>query len=217
MTRTTNARIAGVAFLLYIAAAFPAMVISSRATAGSDIATRLATMAQHAFDVRLAAVLSMIGCFCALVLAVTLYAITRVQDPDLAMMGLTCRVAEGVTGGSGLAATLALLASVNAAGSEALGAFVFADTVFVAATFFAVGSTLFSWLLLRGRMVPAWLALVGVVGSAVVAVAMPLETLHVLSGSVAQFTWAPVAVFEVVVAGWFIIKGVPEVGVVHAR
>jgi len=217
MTRTTNARIAGVAFLLYIAAAFPAMVISSRATAGSDIATRLATMAQHAFDVRLAAVLSLIGCFCALVLGVTLYAITRVQDRDLAMIGLTCRVAEGVTGGSGLAATLALLASVNAAGSEALGAFVFADTVFVAATFFAVGSTLFSWLLLRGRMVPAWLALVGVVGSALVALAMPLEMLHVLSGSVAQLTWAPVAVFEVVVAGWFIIKGVPEIGVAHAR
>jgi hypothetical protein len=217
MTRTTNARIAGVAFLLYIAAAFPAMVISSRATAGSDIATRLATMAQHAFDVRLAAVLSLIGCFCALVLGVTLYAITRVQDRDLAMIGLACRVAEGVTGGTGLAATLALLSSVNAAGSEALGAFVFADTVFVAATFFAVGSTIFSWLLLRGRMVPTWLALVGVVGSAVVAVAMPLETLHVLSSSVAQLTWAPVAVFEVVVAAWFIIKGVPEIGVAHAR
>ena len=158
MTRRTNARLAGIAYLVYIAAAYPAMVISSRATAGSDTATRLATMAQHAFDVRLAAVLSLIGCFCALVLAVTLYAITRSQDRDLAMIGLTCRVAEGVTGGSGLGAMLALLSSVNAAGSEALGAFVFADTIFVAATFFAVGSTIFSWLLLKGRMVPLWLA-----------------------------------------------------------
>ena len=174
-------------------------------------------MAHHAFDVRLAAVLSLVGCFCALVLAVTLYAITRVQDPDLAMIGLTCRVAEGVTGGTGLAATLALLSSVNAVGSEALGAFVLADTVFVGATFFAVGSTIFSWLLLRGRMVPAWLATVGVVGSALVAVAMPLQTLRVLSSSVAQLTWAPVAVFEVVVAIWFIVKGVPETEVAYAR
>ena len=217
MTRRMNARVAGVAYLLYIAVAFPAMVISSRATAGSDIAARLATMAQHAFDVRLAAVLSLIGCFCALVLAVTLYAITRVQDRDLAMIGLTCRVAEGVTGGTGLAATLALLSSLNAAGSEALGAFVFADTVFVAATFFAVGSTIFSWLLLRGRMVPAWLAWVGVVGSALAALAMPLEALHLLRSAAAQLVWAPVAVFEVVVALWFIVKGVRELEVAHAQ
>lgn len=207
MTRTTNARIAGVAFLLYIAAAFPAMVISSRATAGSDIATRLATMAQHAFDVRLAAVLSLIGCFCALVLGVTLYAITRVQDRDLAMIGLACRVAEGVTGGTGLAATLALLSSVNAAGSEALGAFVFADTVFVAATFFAVGSTIFSWLLLRGRMVPVWLAGLGVVASAVVALGLPLQLMELLPGLVTQLMWLPVAVFELVLAAWLIVKG----------
>jgi hypothetical protein len=217
MTRRMNARVAGVAYLLYIGVAFPAMVISSRATAGSDIAARLATMAQHAFYVRLAAVLSLIGCFCALVLAVTLYAITRVQDRDLAMIGLTCRVAEGVTGGTGLAATLALLSSLNAAGSEALGAFVYADTVFVAATFFAVGSTIFSWLLLRGRMIPAWLAWVGVVGSALAALAMPLEALHLLRSAAAQLVWAPVAVFEVVVALWFIVKGVRELEVAHAQ
>ena len=40
-----NARLAGIAYLLYIAAAFPAMVISGRATAGSDLAARLATRA----------------------------------------------------------------------------------------------------------------------------------------------------------------------------
>src|SRR5436190_14313685 len=226
MTRTTNARLAGIAYLVYIAAAFPAMVISNRATAGDTIAVRLANMAQHAFDVRLAAVLSLVGCFCALVLAVTLYAITRVQDRDLAMLGLTCRVAEGVTGGTGLAATLALLSIVTATGAsnapdvpatQTLAAFLFADTVFIAATFFAVGSTIFSWLLLRGRMVPAWLAGLGVAGSALAAVAMVLEALHVLSSSIAQLTWAPVAVFEVVVAVWFIVKGVrdPELAHVH--
>ena len=226
MTRTTNARLAGIAYLVYIAAAFPAMVISNRATAGDTIAVRLANMAQHAFDVRLAAVLSLVGCFCALVLAVTLYAITRVQDRDLAMLGLTCRVAEGVTGGTGLAATLALLSIVTATGAsnapdvpatQTLAAFLFADTVFIAATFFAVGSTIFSWLLLRGRMVPAWLAGLGVAGSALAAVAMVLEALHVLSSSIAQLTWAPVAVFEVVVAVWFIVKGVRDPDMAHVR
>lgn len=81
MTRTTNARIAGIAYLLYIAAAFPAMMISQRATVGPDIAGRLANMAQHAFDVRLAAVLTLIGCFCALLLGVTL---NGVPDAEVA-------------------------------------------------------------------------------------------------------------------------------------
>jgi hypothetical protein len=225
MTRSTNARLAGIAYLLYIAAAFPAMVISRRATAGADIAARLANMAQHAFDVRLAAVLTLIGCFCALVLAVTLYAVTRVQDRDLAMIALTCRVAEGVTGGTGIAATLALLAIVTGAASstadapavQTLASFIFADTILVAATFFAVGSTIFSWLLLRGRMVPTWLAWIGVVGSALAAVAMPLQALGVLSDSIAQLTWAPVGIFEILVSIWFLIKGVPETEVARAQ
>src|SRR6266487_1208082 len=51
----------------------------------------------------------MVGGFFALVLAVTLYAITRDQDRDLAMLGLTCRVAEGVIGAASLLAFLFFL------------------------------------------------------------------------------------------------------------
>jgi hypothetical protein len=58
MTRTSNARLAGFAFLFYIAVAFPAMVLMSRATSGDGIPAKLASVAQHASDVRLAAVLS---------------------------------------------------------------------------------------------------------------------------------------------------------------
>ena len=67
-------------------------------------------------------------------LGVTLYAITREQDPDLAMMALACRVVEAVPGEGTI--------------------------------FFAAGSLIFSWLLLRGRMIPAGLAWLGVIGSA---------------------------------------------------
>ena len=163
MTRRTNARIAGIAYLLYIAVAYPSMVLSNRATSGEGMAAKLANMALHATEVRLAAVLSLIGCFCALVLAVTLYAITRDQDHDLAMLGLTCRVAEGITGAASIPVTLGLLAIATAAGTDApdpgaaraVGAFVLNQSWFIAATFFAVGSTLFSGLLLRARMVPS--------------------------------------------------------------
>ena len=215
MTRKTNARLAGIAYLLYIAAAFPAMLLSNRATSGDGMTAKLASLALHATDVRLTAVLSLIGCCCALVLAVTLYAITREQDRDLAMLGLTCRVAEGITGAASIPTTLGLLALATAAGTNtpdpraagAIGAFVLAQPWLIGAIFFAVGSTIFSWLLLRGRMVPVWLAGLGVVSSAVVALALPLQLMEVLPDLVAQLIWLPVAVFELVLAVWLIAKG----------
>jgi len=192
------------------------MVLSNRVTSGDGMAAKLANMAAHAPDVRLAAVLSLIGCFCALVLGVTLYAVTRDQDRDLAMLGLMCRVAEGITGAGSIPATLGLLSIATAAGSSApdpaaagaLGAFVLNQSWFIAATFFAVGSTLFSWLLLRGRMVPMWLAALGVIGSAVVTIGLPLQVMELLPELVTRLMWMPILVFELVVAVWLIVKGV---------
>ena len=72
--------------------------MSNRATGAEGTAAKLAGIAGHASEVRAAIVLEMLGCFCALLLAVTLYSITRDQDADLAMLALTFRVAEGVIG-----------------------------------------------------------------------------------------------------------------------
>ena len=224
MTSRINARLAGIAYLLYIAADFPSMVLNARATSGDDMAAKLANMAVHATDVRLAALLSLVGCFCALVLAVTLYAITGEQDRDLAMLGLTCRVAEGVVGGASIPTTLGLLSIATAVGANApdpaaagaVGAFVLNQTWLIGATFFAVGSTIFSWLLLRGRIVPQWLAALGVIGSVVVAIGLPLQVMDLLPGLVTQLMWIPVAVFEIVVAVSIIFKGVSSQGVAPA-
>ena len=216
MTRRTNATIAGIAYLLYIAVAYPSMVLSSRATSGDGMAAKLANMAVHATDVRLTTVLSLIGAICALVLAVTLYALTREQDRDLAMLGLTCRVAEGAIGAASIPTTLGLLAIATASGTSApdpaaagvLGTFVLSQSWLIGAAFFAVGSTLFSWLLLRGRMVPVWLGGLGVIASGVVSIGLPLQVMEVLPGLVTQLMWIPVAVFELVLAVWLIVKGV---------
>jgi uncharacterized protein DUF4386 len=216
MTRTTNARLAGFTFLFYIAVAFPSMVLFNRATSGAGLPAKLAGIAQHATDLRLAVVLSLGGCFSALVLAVTLYAITRDEDPDLALLGLTCRVGEGLIGAASIPATVALLQLATATGpqapdsaaTQALAAFVLEQTPLVSALFFAVGSTLFSWLFLRRRMIPVPLARLGVVGSALLVVGLPLQLAGLLSGPVTQLMWVPVAMFELTLGPWLLIKGV---------
>src|SRR5882672_5845067 len=175
MTRMTNARVAGFTFLFYIAVGITAMVVSGKAMQGPDLASKLTSISQHASQVQLAAMLNLLTCFCALVLGVTLYALTRDEDPDLAMLGLTCRVAEGVVGGVAIQRSLGLLwlataAGANGAGTEAsrvLGEFLMGQrwSFVIGAMFFAVGSTLFCWLLLRGRMIPIALAWLGVLAS----------------------------------------------------
>jgi uncharacterized protein DUF4386 len=216
MTRTTNARIAGFTFLLYIAAGITSLVVFGRATSGEGIAAKLAGIAQHPTDVGVVVVLDLLQCFSALVLAVTLYAITRDEDRDLAMLALTCRVGEGVIAASSIPRTLALVwlattSGINAldtGAAHALGAYLLRGDVAVAATFFAVGSTLFSYLLLRGRMIPIPLAWLGVAASILLVVGLPLQAAGFLSGPITSVMWLPMLAFEVPLGLWLIIKGV---------
>jgi hypothetical protein len=141
-------------------------------------------------------VLSLLTSLSALVLGVTLYMITREQGPALAMLALTCRVLE----------------AVGTSGEES-------------AIFFAVGSTLFSWLLLRGRLIPIALAWLGVFASVLLVVILPLQLVGLFGGptnwsaSVTWLVWLPMLVFEVVLALWLLIKGVarPAPNVAPAR
>jgi hypothetical protein len=219
MTRRTNARVAGITYLLYIAVAFPAMVLLGKATSANGIAAKLAGIAQHAADVRVVVALSMLSGFAALVLAVTLWAITRDEDPDLAMLGLTCRVCEGVMGGVSTLVTLGLLWLGTASGADAgdaatkqvlAGLLLKMDswTTTIGATFFVVGSTIFSWLLLRGRIVPVPLAGLGIFASIVVVVGLPAQLLGLVIGQTGDLLmWLPMLAFEVTLALWLIIKG----------
>jgi hypothetical protein len=164
MTRRTNATVAGFTFLIYIVAGIMSLALASRA--------------------QVTAVLTLVTSFSALVLGVTLYALTRDVDPDLALLALLCRVIESIPGHGG------------------------------GAIYFAVGSTLFCWLLSRGRMIPVTLAWVGVVASALLVILLVLRTAGLFgpgtnwSSSLTWLTWLPMLVFELTLAAWLIIKGV---------
>ena len=220
MTRATNARLAGLTFLIYIAVGITSMVLTARATGGDGVAAQLATIAQHATDVRLTILFTLVMNLSALVLAVTLYAITREQDRDLALLGMTCRIAEGIAG-MDVSGTLGLLWLATAAdapaldgsGASALGAFFLkmGQTMGASATFFALGSTIFSWLLLRGRMIPLPLAWLGVMASVLLVVCCPLVLAGLVAGPITTYMWLPMLAFEVVLAFWLIFKGAASI------
>ena len=216
MTRTTNARIAGFTFLAYIAAGITSMILFRQATSGEGVAAKLVSLGEHVTTVGVLVLLGLVQCFSAVVLAVTLYAITRDQDGDLAMLGLVCRVCEGVIGAVSIRATLTLLWLATTRGGDApstpaahaLAAYLFRDDVALPATFFAVGSTAFTYLFLRGRMIPVPLAWLGVIASVVLVVALPLRLAGWLDGTVATVIWLPMLAFEVPLGVWLLTKGV---------
>lgn len=162
-SRLIYARVAGFTFLFYIAAGITSLALGSQSQAAD--------------------VLALLQSFSALVLGVTLYALTYRQEPVLAMLALTCRLVEAIQYGE-------------------------------SAIFFSVGSLLFSWLLLRGRMIPIALAWLGVIASALLVVILPLQLAGLFGGmmswsvSLTWLIWLPMLVFEVVLALWLLIKGV---------
>ena len=219
MTRTTNARIAGVTYLFYAAIGICIELLMHQARGvGGDAAT-LARIGQYATNVRLSILIAVLECLSAFVLAVTLYGITRDEDQELAMLGLICRVAEGLLGSlNNIPGYLGLL-WLTGVGTDvpdiptanALRAFLLMPGPMAprGAIFFAVGTLIFSYLLLRGRMVPVSIAWLGVFASGLLVVLLPLQLAGFSTGPLTgYYQWLPALVFQVVLALWLLIKGV---------
>ncbi len=217
MTLRANARIAGLAFLLNFVTGIGRAVLWSQVSAGNGTALKLANIAQHATLVRTTALLVLLEFLYQAVLAVTLYALTRDEDRDLALLGAGCRLTEGMiaaiaTGGRLdllAAATMSLTATgADAVAARALGAQLLAGSPGPAALCFALSNLIFASLFLRARSIPAWLAGLGVVASILCLVEVALQMLGVLNGIAALVPWIPMALFEVILALWLLIKGV---------
>jgi hypothetical protein len=103
-------------------------------------------------------------------------------------------------------------AAPDVAAANAMGALLLKVqgwSVTVGATVFAVGSTLYSYLFLRARSIPTWLARLGILSSVLLVVTVPLAGLGLIKGAMAGFfTWLPILVFELTLALWLLIKGV---------
>lgn len=213
MTVQRNARLAGLILLLYIATGVVSMIVSGRAIGAGNAAQKLASIAQHASLMRVNVLLTLLQFVYGLILAVTLYALTRDEDRELAMIAMFCRLTEGVIAALSAVRLLALLsiAATPDAPTIALGGLLLkmgGSFALIAATCFALGSTLFSWLFLRARSIPKPLAWLGVLASLLLVVLLPAQLTGVIKGQITNIMWLPMLVFEVVLAFWLMIKGV---------
>lgn len=213
MTRTTNARLAGFTFLFYIGAGIAALVLFRRASAGDGVEERLASLAQHPLLTGGTLLLDLAQCFAALILGVTLYALTRDVDRDLALLALAARFAEGMVVAAGIAKTRTLLwiataglGAPSGAAAQPLAASLFHGDPTLAAILFAAGSTLFCWLFLAGRWVPRSLAWLGLVASLLLLAGLPLQLAGWVRTPWMMMLWLPMLAFEVPFALWLLLR-----------
>jgi hypothetical protein len=216
MTRTTNARIAGVTFILYIVVGMTSIYLSTLMTGGSEeTSAKLSAIISNRSLAQLNIILTLLSAAFALVLAVTIYGLTFDIDRELAILALCCRVAEGVII---VMATLLLIATLSIANSAGTGVgadpayLALAETIFhvegytglLAGLCFATGSTTYCYLLLRSHRMTAWMAWLGLFSSAILVVLLPLRIAGVVQGPLVTIMWLPMLVFELVFSFWLL-------------
>jgi hypothetical protein len=219
--RQRYARVAGFTFLLYIAVALAESMLFDSAVGSGIASAKLAHAQANALMLRTAAVLSLIAVLCALVLGVALFVVTRDYDFHLALFGLAGRLAEGVMGIVYALPALGFISAVQAtngvepgAEAEIVVAMLLAvrhDAVIFSATCFAAGSAAFSVLLLWGRAIPNALGLLGLLASAGLLIALPIQLAVDARGPATLLIWLPMLAFELVLAVWLLVRGVEPV------
>lgn len=216
-TATRQERGAAVAVgVLYIVATLAGVVAGSIGAPTQPVA-----MADDRGSVLGSALAMTVMAFAVIGVAVMLYPILVSDAASTVRRGmatgyLASRIAEGTLFLVGVVVVLAMLtlaedAGARAAGGEGLGTALQAVneySVILGQTAFGVGALLVYWLLYVSGRVPAWLALWGLVAAPLFLVSgATLPFTHDSSSTVSTVLYAPLAVQEMAMAVWLIVRG----------
>jgi hypothetical protein len=224
MTRPVVARLAGATLLLYIAVKVASSILSEGSIGGGPAAGRLAAVAANASDLRIATVLALADCVCALVLAVLLCFYTRRGHPELSTLVLAGRAGEAVFFGAYALGIIALvfIAEASTQATRDTDALLVVAIIrstrhatLVASFFFAIGSAAFAWVLMRARLAPRPLAALGLVGSLVPIMGMPLQIIGATRGFNTGLLWVLMFLFEIALGLWLLASGGRDPDLAH--
>jgi hypothetical protein len=220
------ARVAGFMFLFLIATVIASSVLIG-GVEGDEISTTLRNVSDESFRVRLGVLFLIVGGISTLILAVALYAVTKHEDQNLSILALSCRAVEAGLYAIGIINALTLLSlseqATTASAGEPTAAYTLGDIVSdvnawgtnVGAAFFAVGSLLYSYLLLKARSIPVALSVLGVIASLILIVGVPVQTAagQATTEGTAAVIWIPMIIFEISTGLWLFVTGAnaPEV------
>jgi hypothetical protein len=162
----------------------------------------------------------LVGSVFTVLLAMGLYGTLKRIGKNLALLALLFRLVEAALFGVQSIANFVVLGLYD--GSDSMNAFdakqlavltnlssAAGSTGFdVAAIFFSIGSILFFYLFLKSNYIPKALSALGLVGSVLVTMVCFASLVLPQYAGALQFGWLPVAISEILVGLWLLIKGI---------
>lgn len=179
---------------------------------------------EHATQIALGALMELILVVSVIGTATTMYPILKKYNETIALWHISFRFLEGVIITIGIISVLSLLTlsqnfvaevPVDASSYQASGILLIAihDWTFMLGPLFMLGinTIMYSYIFYKTKLVPRTLAILGMFGAMFVFI----SALLVLFGVVEQLSaWGilavPVAAFEMILAGWLLVKGFDE-------
>lgn len=213
------ATLVGVLFISATVSAILGLLLYEPILTGPDYLT---TGAAHQAQVALGALMELILVCTAIGTAIVLFPVLRPYGERVALGHLCFRFLEAVAITVGIVAILSLLtlskayvaaSAPDAAAYAAVGALLHAvyrwTSVLGPLFFLGVNTLLYNSLLYKSRLVPRWLAVWGLTGAILVfgAALVVLFGIAIQLSPPALLMIMPIAVFEMVLAGWLIAKG----------
>ena len=209
-----TAVLVGVLFLLSTATFIVSNVLMTPILGSHNL---LAAVAAHAQLMIAATLIALIEGTATAGLAVALYPILKRQHPALALGYAGARIVELAIAAVGFGLGGLLLVSLgatatNGASSETLGTLLVALrhwTLMLVYLYTAIGGLMLSYMLLRNRLVPRWLAVLGLIGYPALLLAAVLDMLGIVDtvAGLGLVGLVPGGLFEFLLPIWLFAKG----------
>lgn len=215
------AKIVGVLFFVAAISAVIGLFLYNPILNGSDY---LLQGSEHATQIALGALMELILVVSVIGTATTMFPILKKYNETIALWHISFRFLEGVIITIGIISVLSLLTlsqnfvaegPVDSSSYQASGILLIAihDWTFMLGPLFMLGinTIMYSYIFYKTKLVPRTLAILGMFGAMFVFI----NALLVLFGIVEQLSaWGilalPVAAFEMILAGWLLVKGFDE-------
>jgi NADH:ubiquinone oxidoreductase subunit K len=207
-------------FLFVIAADLLGMAMSNGYTVPGNLTETIHRMTDAELLVRTSIASGFIGSICTVLLAMGLYVAVKPVNASLALLAFLFRMAEATLGAAQSVLNFALLKvyigpdSLNVAGASQLQLLMNLQSAAnstamnVAAILFSLGSTIFFFLFFKSAYIPKALSALGLFASPLVTIVSFATLISPHPSTYLQFGWVPIAVAEVSVGLWLLIKGI---------
>ena len=217
-TNKNTPRLIGAAFLLQAVASFTAGLLLPGVLSVSDnIVETMTDLANNVLRVRVGIVVELITAIALIILSSLLFIVLKKENMKIAIVALGLRLTEVALLAGSRIKTFSLLhisqASVNEGHPiylQTLGNLTYETQEFAYAVnmvFFALGGTLFYYLLYQSKYVPQWLAIFGLIAAPLALIGTVIE---LLGYSVPLVVFIPNLPFELTIGLWLLIKGASE-------